>query len=237
MVYKYFGVVYQQTINFLMSHWIESHMKKVKVGIPGLDKVIGGGLVEGSMTVLSGGPGTGKTVFAAKFIEYGAKHGDGGVFVTVENKKKALLEYLAGFGITLPKNVSVVEVPVFTTESVMLRDIEGTVEKLGAKRLVFDTIKIFEYLHPEPNDRWKSLLKFKEFLAKLGVTAVLCLEKENAPLESFKLEESLSDSLIVLTREKERDMIRRGLMVLKISGESGEKLHRMEISKKGMKVY
>jgi circadian clock protein KaiC len=212
-------------------------MKRVKVGIDGLDKAIGGGLVENSMTILSGGPGTGKTVFAAKFIEYGAKKDEPGVFVTVENKKKGLQDYLQGFGITFPKNVTIIEVPVFTTENVLLREIEGVIENRKVKRLAFDTIKIFEYLHPEPNERWKSLLKFKEFLGKLGVTAVLCLEKESAPLETFKLEESLSDSLIVLTRDQERDNVRRGLVVFKISGVSGERSHRMEINKKGITVF
>jgi KaiC/GvpD/RAD55 family RecA-like ATPase len=212
-------------------------MKRVKVGIDGLDKVIGGGLVEGSVTILSGGPGTGKTVFGAKFIDYGASKDEHCVFVTVENKKKGLEEYLKEFGIVFPKNVKIIEVPVFTTENVLMREIESTVERNKSKRLVFDTIKIFEYLHPEPNDRWKSLMKFKEFLNKLGVTAVLCLEKENAPLESFKLEESLSDSLIVLTRDQERENVRRSLVVFKISGVSGEKMHRMEINKKGITVF
>jgi hypothetical protein len=31
---------------------------------------------------------------------------------------------------------------------------------------VFDTIKIFEYLYPEPNKRWKEILNFKKFLQK-----------------------------------------------------------------------
>jgi circadian clock protein KaiC len=214
-------------------------VNKIKTGVPGFDDIYGG-LVEGGATVLAGEPGTGKTIFGVQFLKHGARYDEPGVFVTVENNKEKLVEYIKGFGIDLKqeKNIEVIDMPVFTTDVMMLKNIEQTVERLKAKRLVFDTLKIFEYLYPEPNRRWKEILHFKKFLQKYGLTSVLCVEKSEKPLEEFTLEESVSDSLIVLSLEKEKDMMMRKLTVLKMAGESGVmKIHSMEITKKGVRVF
>ncbi|MBA2332456.1 MAG: circadian clock protein KaiC, partial [Actinobacteria bacterium] len=39
-------------------------MKRLATGVPELDLVLGGGLLPGSLVVIAGGPGTGKTILA-----------------------------------------------------------------------------------------------------------------------------------------------------------------------------
>ena len=213
-------------------------MKKAKTGVPGFDEIFGG-LGDNNLTILSGAPGTGKTIFGIQFISYGASHGEPGVYVTIEQSGKDLIEYAKGIGYNLnKKDISVVEMPIFTTDTMMITSIEQEIKKINAKRLVFDSIRIFEYLYDDENQRWKSLLRFKNFMRKNEVTAVLCFEKTEKPLEIFEIEESLPDTLIVLTRETERDLIKRFLTVLKTPGkEQFEKVYRMEIDKKGIEIF
>jgi KaiC/GvpD/RAD55 family RecA-like ATPase len=48
-------------------------VKRVKSGIEGLDEVIEGGFPSGSLILLAGEPGTGKTVFSIQFLVKGAE--------------------------------------------------------------------------------------------------------------------------------------------------------------------
>ena len=57
-------------------------------------------------------------------------------------------------------------------------------------------------------------------------------------MDTFKVEESLSDSLIILTREDEKDTIKRFVSVLKTPGKRQfEKIHRMDIGKRGIEIF
>ena len=47
-------------------------MARVPTGIPGLDELIQGGFLEGATILVSGGAGTGKTIFATQYIYNGA---------------------------------------------------------------------------------------------------------------------------------------------------------------------
>ena len=58
---------------------------KVPTGITGFDDITGGGLPCGRTTLLVGGPGSGKTIFALQFLVHGAQHCDEpGIFVAFE---------------------------------------------------------------------------------------------------------------------------------------------------------
>ncbi|MEM4679227.1 MAG: ATPase domain-containing protein, partial [Candidatus Jordarchaeales archaeon] len=62
-------------------------IERVKTGIPGLDEITNGGFVKGTNILVTGGAGTGKTIFCMQFLYYGAKEYDEpGVFVTLEER-------------------------------------------------------------------------------------------------------------------------------------------------------
>ena len=63
---------------------------KVPTQIHGLDEVLDGGLPQGRTTLVSGGPGSGKTVLGLEFLCRGALAGEPGVFVTFEERAEAV---------------------------------------------------------------------------------------------------------------------------------------------------
>src|SRR3954468_24422241 len=77
-------------------------LSKAPSGIQGLDEVTGGGLPQGRPTLVCGGPGCGKTLFALQFLVHGAAHGQNGVFVTFEETEDDLLTNAASLGYDLP---------------------------------------------------------------------------------------------------------------------------------------
>src|SRR5688572_7188731 len=79
---------------------------KVATGITGFDEVTGGGLPEGRPTLVCGGPGCGKTLFALQFLINGAVNGESGVFVTFEETEDDLVKNAASLGYDLPDLVA-----------------------------------------------------------------------------------------------------------------------------------
>src|SRR5687767_6795324 len=79
-----------------------SPVAKVATGIDGFDEITGGGLPQGRPTLVCGGPGCGKTLFALQFLVHGAARGDSGVFVTFEESEQDLVKNSASLGYDLP---------------------------------------------------------------------------------------------------------------------------------------
>src|SRR5436853_2590053 len=77
-------------------------LAKVATGVDGFDELTGGGLPEGRPTLVCGGPGCGKTLFALQFLVHGATHGENGVFVTFEETEDDLLKNAASLAHDLP---------------------------------------------------------------------------------------------------------------------------------------
>ncbi|MHA1578720.1 MAG: ATPase domain-containing protein [Candidatus Freyarchaeota archaeon] len=76
-----------------------SLIETVPSGIPGLDEMLNGGLPKGRAILVSGGPGTGKSILSAQFIYNGAKlYGIPGIIVSLEEPAQTIKENLISFG-------------------------------------------------------------------------------------------------------------------------------------------
>lgn len=71
---------------------------KVKTGITGLDTMLRGGFPEGRMTLITGGPGTGKTIFCSQFLYYGAKEKEKTVYISLDETMTHFAEEMLTFG-------------------------------------------------------------------------------------------------------------------------------------------
>jgi KaiC/GvpD/RAD55 family RecA-like ATPase len=71
---------------------------RVKTGIEGLDAMLHGGLIAQRPYLVVGGPGAGKTILGLQFLVEGAKQGEEGLFVTLDEPPKELIENCKAFG-------------------------------------------------------------------------------------------------------------------------------------------
>ncbi len=69
----------------------DSIINRVRTGIDGLDSIIDGGLPEKSITLVSGPPGSGKSIFCFQFLYKGVKKGEKCLFLTLDKKVNGLL--------------------------------------------------------------------------------------------------------------------------------------------------
>src|SRR5256885_3727055 len=78
------------------------HLPKCPTGIQGLDEITGGGLPRGRPSLICGGAGCGKTLFAAEFLMRGAaQFGEPGVFMSFEETEAELKGNVALLGFDL----------------------------------------------------------------------------------------------------------------------------------------
>src|SRR5262245_23996006 len=82
-------------------------LAKAPTGIRGLDEITLGGLPKGRPTLVCGGPGCGKTLFALEFLVRGAESFDEpGVFMSFEENEADLASNVASLGIDLQRLVA-----------------------------------------------------------------------------------------------------------------------------------
>ena len=72
-------------------------MKREGIGIKKIDEMVQGGFPKGSVIGISGPPGVGKSIFALHFILEGARSGQKGVYVCLEEPRKNVDNTIKGF--------------------------------------------------------------------------------------------------------------------------------------------
>jgi circadian clock protein KaiC len=72
--------------------------RRVSTGIPGLDRMLGGGLIEGRPYLVTGGTGSGKTLLGLTFLLEGLLHGEEVLLVAVDEPPSEILENVVSFG-------------------------------------------------------------------------------------------------------------------------------------------
>ncbi len=71
---------------------------RVPTGIPGLDRMLGGGLVQGRPYLVTGGTGSGKTLLGLQFLLEGLRRGEEVLLVAVDEPPNEIMENVRAFG-------------------------------------------------------------------------------------------------------------------------------------------
>ena len=131
-------------------------LPKALTGIQGLDEVTNGGLPAARPTLVSGGAGSGKTLFGLEFLVRGAtQYNEPGVFMSFEESLPDLAKNAASLGFDLKRLVAdkklfldhvyisraeIAETGEYDLDGLFIR-IADAVQRVGAKRIVLDTIE------------------------------------------------------------------------------------------------
>ncbi len=216
---------------------------RTKTGIPGLDELCNGGLPQGNLVVVSGDPGSGKTVFCLEYLYQGIiTYNEPGVYISLEESVDELLKIADYFNWDLKKLIDEKKLQITTIElydfDKLKNTIEDSVEKLKAKRLVIDPGVIFRLFFEKELDARKKILALGQMLKKIGCTTIITNEIALGEATSlFGLEEYVADGVVLLYHSKLEDRFIRSVGVLKMRGTKiSEKLHPLRIDKEGLTV-
>lgn len=113
---------------------------------PALNSILNGGIPRGDQILVSGPPGSGKSILSMQFIHEGIKNGENGVFFTLDSERDFLINQMKGAGIEVDKLISEGKMDVVELDPhdiyVLLDEMEKHVKRLNAKRLVLDSLSI-----------------------------------------------------------------------------------------------
>lgn len=188
----------EETMNFKT---IKKEVERVKSGINGLDNFMEGGFPKGSNIVLSGLPGTGKSLFGMAYIAEGCRNNEKCLYITVEQPPSAIIKQAVQFNWDFPQwqeqgNLKIVHFdfkkPI---EKKMLEDILETIENNPYDRIVIDSISAIAH-SPLPVSYY-DFLKFFEKTSQHGLTTVCITQKDEKELTN-KLLDYAGDGLITL---------------------------------------
>jgi len=226
-----------------------SFIKRVKSGIPGVDEMVGGGLPENSVTIVSGSPGIGKSNFAMQYIYKGIeKYDESGIYLTVEDTPQNIRSYAKEFGWDLEKyenenKLAIVAQPIYGDDDKKERKNPETlgeaIERIKAKRIVLDSVTLFKYLFKDDISRRINLLNFIKQVKDANCTTLMVAEQHESNDQITYLDEHfLADGLMLLFWSKHKEKNERVFRVVKIRGNKiNPDVRPMEISDKGLTIY
>lgn len=189
--------------------------ERVKVGIVGLDDMLGGGLVPGSITSIIGTFGTGKTTFSLEFVWEGLKRGEKIIYISLEEREERIIAYmqLKGWDVTPFLNKALFVIKLDPTDfnlanNRIKNELPRLIEEVNATRVVIDPISLFEDLFTTDSERRREMYRFIEGLRDKNCTIMLTSEtdRDNVFSSRHGLIEYLSDTVILLRYVRPSDL-------------------------------
>lgn len=232
-------------------------MKKVSTGIIGLDEILNGGIPEKNVVLLSGGPGTGKSIFSQQFLWHGLQNNEPGIYVALEEHPIQVRQNMSQFGWnTKPfeeKGLFAL-IDAFTAgfgkskefEKYIVRDLNDlhdfidvlrqAIKDINAKRVVIDSVTTL-YLN-KPTYARSIILQLKRVLAGIGCTSLLVSQVsiDERGFGGPGVEHGV-DGIIRLDLDEIKGELKRSLLIWKMRGTSHSlKRHYFEITQSGIKI-
>ncbi|MCD6509982.1 MAG: KaiC domain-containing protein [Thermoprotei archaeon] len=232
--------------------------ERVETGIPGLDQILHGGIPRRNVVLLSGGPGTGKSILGQQFLYHGLIRGETGVLVALEEHPKQIMDNMAKFGWNVREYVQeglfaivdaftggigeyakreryVVKNPddVHELVDVLRRAIRDT----HAQRVVIDSVSTL-YL-TKPSVARGVVMQLKRILSGMGCTSIL-VSQVSSTERGFGGPgvEHAADGIIRLDLDEYEGELRRSVIVWKMRGTSHSmRRHPFDITDKGIVIY
>ena len=234
-------------------------MTRISSGVTGLDEMLGGGFLENKIILVRGGPGTGKTIFSLQFIVEGARKGEKGIYLTLEEPMDSVRTTASSLGLDLEKleeknMIKVIDgsqlVYKFSEEiknnysspkpviSQIVNQILIEAKSFGATRLAVDPITSALIHQRFSTDKRLEILELVKSLRKIRCTSVITSESSSQSEDEFFVEEYLADGVIILAQTLHNFAIIKTIRVEKMRGTRHDDQPRgYEVGDKGLIVY
>jgi len=203
--------------------------RRLSIGVPALDAMLGGGIPEGDSVLVAGPSGSGKSILATQFIAEGLRHGEPGIVAVFEEGPAEYAARATSFGLDLdaPVHAGRLQIlylrPLDLSVDEALQEILDAVARVGATRLVIDSLAGFELALAAAfrQDFRESLYRMIGALTGRGVTIVSTVEVAESftdlPLSPYAIS-FLTDDILRLRYIELDGALRKILMVVKMRG-------------------
>jgi circadian clock protein KaiC len=203
---------------------------KIATGIQGFDALSHGGLPRNRTSLVVGGPGSGKSIFALQALVHAARgRQEHGIFVAFEESPHHIITNTAMFDWDLPAlgksklflldahlSPAVVQSGEFDLSG-MLAILQAKKKEIGARWVVFDGIDVLLMLLQDPILELREIHRVRDWLADNELTGILTakMNADSISMAHYGFMQFMADCVIRLDRRLEH----------------GVSVHRLEITK------
>ncbi len=211
---------------------------RLSTGVEALDQMLGGGYRQGTVTLISGLPGTAKTTLACAFLSVGCAQGRSAVLIGLDETPDQIMLDLRSVGLDLKKleEQGLLHTASLNAGSVSIDEqfieIEHLLERYAPELLVFDPISAYAKafgLIEDMSQRLTSLIKAR------GITAIFTAVSDSraGEIESTSVRVStVADNWIHLSYAVQRGERNRTLTIVKARGIAFKSSSRAHLDKR-----
>lgn len=202
--------------------------RRLSLGTPVLDEMLGGGLPAAYSMLLVGPTGSGKTILATQFLAEGVRVGEPGVIAAFEKSPNQLLSHQLN-QLIMQGDVGLIDTRALDLSiDEILHDLTVMIQRMGAKRVVIDSLSGFEIaLASVYRENFReSLYRLVAVLTGMGVTVVMTSELEDRYTDlrfSSYGNAFLADAIVMQRYVELRGTMRRVISVVKVRGSAHSK--------------
>jgi len=220
----------------------EIWLEKVTTGIPKLDQIMDGGVYRGSVTVIAGNTGTGKTTFGIHFTFSNALKGQKSVFITFEESVESILRAMRNYGMEFNdvKNNLIIRSLIPESESpinvfVKLKEI---VEREKPIAMFIDSYNSLEN-NMDESELSKMIRYLQLMIREKGIATMITLNVDGRTTDLPKTGLStLADNMIMLSYDfEDGEMVRRLLVLKSRASNHSKRIYRFEITSNGVEIH
>lgn len=213
----------------------EQGCARLQSNIKGLDDLLGGGIEEGTSTLIVGGAGTGKSTIAAQFCAAAATRGQRSIIFMFDESPNTLFSRCSGLNVPIKEHVEAGRIQIRQIDPAELSPgelaflIRDAVERAGAKVVVIDSLN--GYLNAMPEERFLTI-QLHELLMYLSQKSVATLligahhgiigSNMQAPVDASYL----ADAVLLLRYFESKGEVRQAISVVKKRGGQHERTIR-----------
>jgi circadian clock protein KaiC len=215
-------------------------------GVPGLDELCGGGLLERSVTLVSGSAGIGKSTLGLQFILEGARRKEPGLYVTLEEGPAQILNTAEGLGLSLKEaaDKGLVEIlylsGLHVRASQLLSRLDDTVRRQKTRRLILDGVRHMAMGSAVPEELRQLLCAMVARLKACGVTSIFTLESDSmysTDIVTGRGYSEIADNILVLRYARAPGDLQPTVAVVKTRGSAHDwGTHYFSITQGGIRI-
>ncbi len=229
-------------------------MERTSTGIPGFDKLVQGGFPRNSVILLSGTPGTGKTIFALQYLYNGAtKYNERGLYISFEENREELITQAKQFGWDLEAlekkgMLSIMIIPPEAIKRNAAQELIKLISKSKVKRVVLDSLTTLSINIPTREATSEVteysianfLYRFVGTLRQQKDTTFIAISQspEEGRLASDTVSAFIATGIVHISFESLGSQYSRSLLVRKMRRtHNDEDIHPLEITSKGLIIH